>query len=459
MKKGLISTGILGLCCASSTAKISAQLSLSAQVRTRTELRDGQGAPLPKGALPAFFTSQRSRLSAGFSTYRVKLGLSLQDVRVWGQDVSTINRTSTADNNALMVHEAWAEMALLDTTIHHKYIGLKLGRQEWVYDDSRLLGNLDWLQQARRHDGALLKYEKATFMIHAAAAFNQNKEAASGTLYNNIPPGNYAATTNGGSMYKSLQFVYLGKKLSNGIASFLFLADQFNKYHLQADSSLTTKVWDRGSVSRFTTGWYIQNTWGKSAVTTSAYYQFGKNAALQPTRAFLLSAALSRTLGRKLTAAAGVDYTSGGTKGSTSKAFDPLYGTPHKFWGLMDYFYVASPFGKGGLVDYYVKTKYKASEKLTLTCDLHQFNSATAISLEDKNSNPKNFGQELDLVANYALTKQIGFEAGYAHFFATSLLTSPQVKNINTARNNANWAYVTVNVKPEFLFHTQQRAN
>src|SRR3712207_7983172 len=31
------------------------------------------------------------------------------------------------------------------------YFGFKIGRQELLYDDSRLLGNLDWLQQARRH--------------------------------------------------------------------------------------------------------------------------------------------------------------------------------------------------------------------------------------------------------------------------------------------------------------------
>ncbi len=137
----------------------SAQLSLSGQLRTRTEFRNGQGAPLPKGANPAFFTSQRTRLSLGYTYYRLKFNVTAQDVRVWGQDVSTINRTTTADNNGLMLHEAWAEILLTDTSLKNKALSLKLGRQELVYDDQRLLGNLDWLQQARRHDAALLKYE------------------------------------------------------------------------------------------------------------------------------------------------------------------------------------------------------------------------------------------------------------------------------------------------------------
>ena len=85
-----------------------AQLTLTGQLRTRTEFRDGQGAPLPKEAKAALFTSQRTRLSLNYSMYRIKFGVTAQDVRVWGQDVSTINKTTTQENNALMLHEAWA---------------------------------------------------------------------------------------------------------------------------------------------------------------------------------------------------------------------------------------------------------------------------------------------------------------------------------------------------------------
>lgn len=146
-----------------------AQLTLSAQLRTRTELRDGQGSPLPKGADPAFFTSQRTRLNLGYNMYRLKFGLSIQDVRVWGQDISTINRTTSPENNGVMLHEAWGEISLTDTTLKNKALSLKIGRQELVYDDQRLIGNLDWLQQARRHDAAVLKYETKAWMLHAGA--------------------------------------------------------------------------------------------------------------------------------------------------------------------------------------------------------------------------------------------------------------------------------------------------
>jgi len=424
-----------------------AQLTLSAQLRTRTELRDGQGSPLPKGTDPAFFTSQRTRLNLGYNMYRLKFGLSIQDVRIWGQDVSTINRTTSADNNAVMLHEAWGEMLLTDTTLKNKVLSLKIGRQELVYDDQRLIGNLDWLQQARRHDAAVLKYETKAWMLHAGAAFNQNRENASGTIYNSTPAGNYTSNTNGGSMYKSMQYLYAGRKLSSGNVSFLFFTDQFSKFHMDSVNNSAEKTFEQGSWGRATTGFYFNNTFNKITTTASAYYQFGKTSTSQKLSAYLLSAAAQYSFSKKFGVAAGIDYTSGATKGTTSKAFDPLYGTPHKFWGLMDYFYAANPFGKNGLTDYYIKARYKASDKFLLAADFHQFGTAAKIA----NNSKKSLGQELDIVANYSITKQISVEGGLSHFFSTSLLTSPDVKNVPNARTNANWAYVMINIKPEFL--------
>lgn len=431
-----------------------AQLTIGAQLRTRTELRDGQSSPLPKGSSPAFFTSQRTRLFAGFSGYRFKLGFTVQDVRVWGQDVSTINRTTTQDNNGLLVHEAWAEIMLLDTTVKNKNLSLKIGRQELLYDDSRLLGNLDWLQQGRRHDAALLKYESGPYMLHLGAAFNQNKENAAGSTYNPTPPGNYTSTTNGGSMYKSLEFLYAGRKLNGnkGSISFLFLSDQFSRFHLD---SASTKIWDQGVNTRMTTGLYFTEQFNRLSVTASGYYQFGKNASAQKLSAGLLSASFQYALTKQFSAGLGTDFTSGNSANSTKNhAFDPLYGTPHKFWGYMDYFYVASGFGNRGLQDYYLKTKYKPNQKFQLTADVHEFFSATTVpdnSTTPAGSLSKRFGTEADLVASYSLTKVISFEAGYSHFWNTSSLTSAAVKNIANAQSNSNWAYLMISIRPEML--------
>lgn len=446
MKKTTPTAILLLVLCNTFSPCLIAQLSLSGQIRTRTELRDGQGSPLPKGDKPSFFTSQRTRLSFGFSAYRLKLNVTAQDVRVWGQDASTINRTTTQNLNGLMLHEAWAELRLNDTLLKTKNFSLKIGKQELVYDDQRLLGNLDWLQQGRRHDAALLKYETTNWIIHLGAAFNQNKEAASGTVYNNTPPGNYTATTNGGSMYKSMAFFYAAKKLQKGTISYLLFTDHFSRYY--NDTITQLKVFDNRAWTRVTTGFYFNNNFNNLLVTSSAYYQSGHNYSGQKISAELLTLATQYSFSKKISSGPGVEFYSGGNNGTVIKAFDPLYGTPHKFAGFMDYYYAANGFGKNGLVDYYLKSKYKPSDKLIISADLHQFNSAASVAAYSS----KDLGQEVDLVGSYALTRQVNFEAGYAHYFVTSLLTSSSAKNVTTAKPSANWAYVMINVKPEFLF-------
>jgi hypothetical protein len=423
------------------------QLTITTQLRTRAEFRDGQGTPLSKGAKPAFFLSQRSRLSALFNSTRIRTQVSLQDVRVWGQDVSTINRTTVQELNGIMLHEAWAELLLSDTSNKRLMMTMKIGRQELVYDDQRLVGNLDWLQQARRHDAAVFRFERSNIKLHAGFAFNQNKENNAGTMYNNTPPGAYAATTNGGTMYKSMQFLWANRALKQGSLSFLFFADQFSRFSNDSVNSIPTKVYKNGTWGRYTTGVHLEKKFGSLSTTTSAYYQFGLNASGQQTSAYLGSVGLSHKIRNSLVAV-GVDYTSGSSSSTNNKTFDPLYGTPHKFWGLMDYFYAGNGFGKGGLLDAYVRYKFQPSKKLNFVTDLHLFRSASAIP----STNTKTLGQELDVVANYTLTPDISFEAGYAHFFVQDALAAPSVKNITNPKSGANWAYVMVNVRPSFVF-------
>jgi hypothetical protein len=172
------------------TLMANAQFTLTGQLRTRTEVRNGLGNLVLKGSKSAVFTSQRTRLIFGYKWDRLTFGASVQDVRVWGQDASTI---SNADGNRLMLHEGWADLTLFnkaDTTIKTKGIdlmSLKVGRQELIYDDVRLIGNLDWLQQARRHDMALMKTVHKGWQVDLGYAFNQNTDAFGVTSTSYVP--------------------------------------------------------------------------------------------------------------------------------------------------------------------------------------------------------------------------------------------------------------------------------
>ena len=431
---------------------VNAQLTATGQVRTRTEARGGQGTLLSDGQKGAFFTSQRTRLNVGFAGYRYKVYTSLQDVRVWGQDASTINRYTVDSNDGLMLHEAWGEIMLLDTTSTVQNFSLKFGRQEIAYDDQKVLGSLDWLQQARRHDAIVLKYANKGWVADFGAAFNQKTEQNSGTTYNGFP-GTYPAGTNGiGHAYKSFQYAYIGKKFFFGDLSFLFFKDDFAKYTTETVPGTPPTIvttFTQGVNARTTTGFYYNvNPTRKINLNGSVYYQGGHDKTGKTIDAKLASLTASYQVGRKLNLGAGADYLSGndGTKGAgQNNQFDPLYGTPHKFWGYMDFFYVASPFGTNGLFNYYAKVKYAASDKLALNLDIHGFQSAAKIA----GGKDQYLGTEIDLKAVYKFTKLINMEFGYSVMDAKNTFAS--LKGVANPKLTAQWAYFMLNITPNFL--------
>jgi hypothetical protein len=444
------------LLCLCITQAAWAQFTVSGQLRTRSESRNGQGTPQVADTAAAFFTSQRTRLNFGYAGHRFKVYASVQDVRVWGQDASSVNRITTDAYDGLMIHEAWAEISLVDTGKVIKNLSFKIGRQELVYDDVRLLGNLDWLQQARRHDAALLKLDHNGWTAHLGAAYNQNAERKSNTIYNGVPNG-YAASTNGmGAMYKSMQFLYVAKKLHFGNASFLAFKDDFSKFHYApADINKTTPIYDRGVWSRYTVGGNLFGTaFRKLSFALSAFYQGGKYREGTELDEYFLSASGLYAIGRKLSVGPGVDVTSGNNGSDPTQKFqrfDPLYGTPHKFWGFMDYFYVADGFGANGLTNYYLKSKYKAKDNLMLSLDAHYFMLPSAVAGQDGLEMDKALGTEIDFIINYSLTKAINLEGGYSTMLSTETMVSPKVKNVKGADDVSTWAYLMISIKPADL--------
>ncbi|HTL08451.1 MAG TPA: alginate export family protein [Chitinophagaceae bacterium] len=504
-----------------------AQFTLEGQLRTRTEIRHGVGNLVLKNAAAASFTSQRTRLLLGYKWERLSMGVSIQDVRVWGQDASSISAT---DGNRLMLHEAWASVMLLDkkdSTIKWKLIDqllIKIGRQELSYDDVRLIGNLDWLQQARRHDMVLLKALHKGWQLELGQAFNQNGDAfgVTGSAYvpANIPPyiknslgvlmpvpagllplaaggsinGNSSKTgtpvftnppaTNGGNQqYKSFTSVYITKKLGQVKLSGLFFNDNFSKYKLDSTgNSSNGYVYGRrfasaGSADEFNySGTHHRYTYGLMVNTLlltgkklgslslqAAYYQqSGSNRDGITSSAFHYTIAASWQKGN-WTFTPGYDVLSGDriTTG-TDERFDPLYGTPHKHWGFMDYFYVATGSAAGGLRNPYLKTKY-SHKRVGLSFDLHHFALQQPMYTADGNRISPALGNEVDLVFNYALTRSANIELGYANMFATGSMAIAKGQASTEAaaasyNRTGSWAYAMIRFSPDFLYKPAAKA-
>ena len=484
-----------------------AQLTLTGQLRTRTELRDGYGTLETVGSKPAFLTSQRARLSFNYRSSRVIFQASLQDVRVWGADASTINN---ADGNRLSVHEAWAELVLAnkaDSSFAHSavdYFSVRIGRQELVYDDQRLLGNLDWLQQARRHDAIVFRLRHGQWQADLGAAFNQNTDAINynGTYYTpaNLPPyikdsrGNLAPVpaafipltnaaglsarngspalaaapgTNGANQdYKSMQFLYVARSIRRARLTGLVFADEFGKYRLDSVRNIagsdTGYIYGRhfnqpGVNARVTAGLLLntplshRNDWSLQA---GFYYQAGKDRDGLNLSAY--TSTLSLTYTQKLfSTTLGWDYLSGNnafSASTTNHRFDPLYGTPHKFWGAMDFFYAGSGSATGGLNNPFAKEKYSSrNHRLTLELAYHYFGLAATQKDLKGNGLSSYLGSEVDLITDYQLSKAVTLETGFCGMAASHSMEYAKGISPGTARLNATWAYLQLNIRPDFL--------
>ena len=114
--------------------QVLAQLTLSAEIIPRAELRNGFKKPLESSLDPAFFVEQRTRLNTKFTSEKFDVLISFQDVRIWG----AVNQVYKTDPSLQNVYQAWAAYK-----INPKH-AVAVGRMELNYDNVRILGNLDW---------------------------------------------------------------------------------------------------------------------------------------------------------------------------------------------------------------------------------------------------------------------------------------------------------------------------
>ncbi len=419
MKKRLLPILLLGGVLLVQNA--SAQFSLSGEVTPRTELRNGFKKPRIEGQDVALFTEQRTRVNFGYATPDYELKISLQDVRIWG----AVDQIYKSDPSLSNVFEAYGKYNFGASSI-------KVGRMALDYDRARFLGNLGWAMQARSHDLALYQYksDSSGISVDVGLAFNQD---ANTPEFRKLVSNYYSGVAN----YKSMQFIWFNKKISSG--NFSLLA------HNNTTQVLDTSLTDPTTVANMQTlGGFIETKAGASvSLVGEAYYQTNFLGG-GDVSALFLSAEAGFKLG-KATLTIGGEYMSGedGT-GTSANAFNPLYGTNHKFNGYMDYFFVGNGHGNVGLINPYIKLKTKVSEKSTLMADLHGFMSAVEVSTG-------NFlGTELDVVFVSKLSDGVTFKLGQSVLGATeSMKVLKAGADVGETINTWSWAQIIFT--PKFL--------
>jgi hypothetical protein len=396
-----------------------AQFSLSGEIRPRNEYRHGFQSLMGPDDKAAFFVSQRSRLNFGYNNPDLKVFVSLQDVRVWG-DVPQLNRSDANSS----IHEAWADLPLGTS------LSLKVGRQEVVYDNSRIFGNVDWAQQGRSHDMALLKWNVSeNINLHGGFAFNQESERRIGTFY-------------GLTNYKTMQYAWLNIKPGNTSVSLLFL-------NLGFQHAMQQTVFNQ------TFGGYVAHNFTSTRINGAAYVQTGRDVSNRNLAAYYLGGELIQPLSETWDLTTGFEWFSGtdqqtwaGPNNSTNNSFSPYFGTNHRFNGHMDYFFVGNHFNNVGLRDLYLSFDYKR-EKWLAMIKLHGFwSDADVFRLNSQQQMNKFLGSEFDLMLGYNISPVTSLRMGYSQMFATE--TMERIKG-GSKDEIQNWFWTMLVIKPKFI--------
>ena len=407
------------------------EFDMSLQLRPRTEYRNGAYRPLQIGEEPAILTHNRTRLTMNYSNGdKLKMRVSLQNINIWGQanQVQPLDAT----NNNIGLFEAYADIKLSEN------MRTKIGRQMIALDDDRIFGTFDWHPAGRSHDALNISWKKQNTEVQTYFAFNQNYNTIGNV---NNPAGQYFSPENA-QPYQHLQMIYAKYNftpkhylsvLANNIGFKDFKTDN-KTYNMQ---TIGANYFGNG------------NLWN---VGLSAYYQFGETNVGRKTSATLLSAVVDYKINKPSKIGLGIDYLSGdNTNKPTQEAtniFNPLYGTHHKFYGIMDYFYTGNPHGNVGLLDSYVRYSSVINPKLSISAVGHFFNSGAKIY--QNNQKKSNYlGSELDLSFNYNIMNNISLTGGYSNFFNTESLR--YLKKTPNTRGNQDWVWISLNINPQIF--------
>jgi hypothetical protein len=374
----------------------------------------------------AFFIDQRARINLDYKSVKYSFRLVLQDVRTWGSE----RQLTLGDGNGLTLHEAWARIILGDK------FSFKFGRQEIIYDDHRIFGNVEWAQQARSHDAAMIQFAANGWKTDIGFAFNQDKPQSNTTFYT-ITPG-----------YKAFQTIWINKKTENFNGSVLFLNNGLEGGTLDDPKTLYSQ----------TIGTHVGGNMNAWSAHLSLYYQGGKMSNdTTKISATLIGADLSYIISDRVSVQIGYERQSGNSElnqdPNVNNAFTPFYGTNHKFNGFMDYFYVGNHVGSVGLADAFFVIKYNPS-KFKFSGWVHSFSAANDVADSSGSGKLSNgLGVEVDLVAGYKLAEGVNFAAGYSQMFSTATMEAIRGGSKDAT---SNWAWFMITLKPKF-FSTENK--
>ena len=374
------------------------------------------------------FVLSRTRLGAAYSRDWLTARLTAQHADTWGSSAG----------NGLSMNEAWVKADLP--------LGFfaQLGRQRLSYDDQRIFGADDWSMTGYSHDGLKLGFERAGHKVHLFGSYNQDVA--------NIDQGG-TRFSGGIQPYKSLASLWYHYDIpkTNLGASLLFV-------NMGLEDQMVVEEAEPQTCFQQLAGTFLSWTPKHFGMEASYYHQWGKAYGGIPLNAWMASAKATATPSEHWSFQAGYDYLSGeedfpipgeGNIGLVRheivRGFNSLYGSNHKFYGAMDFFYV-STYVNGftpGLQNLYAGVTWAPVKQLSADAEYHYF--ATAAPVQDAS---KALGHEVELEVTWTIVPSVSLSAGYSFMQGTDTMS---ILKRSSENNRLHWGWLMLNVTPTFF--------
>ena len=374
-------------------------LTFGAQVRPRYEFRE------PAGPGDDGFFSMRARADLMAVLERnVRIFVQVQDVRFWGGETNTLT-DFRADN--FDMHQAYIDV------LHSGSTGFaaRLGRTEFNLADQRLVGAVDWTQQARAFDGGVVTWDLRSGSLK---------------LF-----GFKVAEASADSIDDDADFAGAHARFNVGPATL----EAFGYYNRQLRGSIGPDM----DTHEGTFGARFANDQSTIRYRVEGAYQIGDRMGVD-LRAFMVAGALGAQLGDNVTLTAWYDHLSGDADltDGTERVFSTLFATNHLYYGFADLFLdIPKHTGGLGLQDLALKGGFTARDDLWFGLDLHQFVVARQGTLSTTN-----LGQEIDLTVRHEYTPQFSVQAGFAYVFRGDAMGE-----LGLLHEDMKWLYVMLNAR------------
>ena len=377
----------------------------------------------------AQFLMERTRLSLGYKRPYIEAKVTAQHSGIWGQN----------GKGSFNLYEAWAKLTAKNGLF------AQMGRQVLSYDDERIIGSNDWAMAALSHDVLKLGYEGYGHKVHGVFAFNQNAE--------NITGGTYYA--NGAQPYKMMHTLWYHYDIPKVPLGFSLLFMNIGMQGGEKDG-----IGDNEPHNRYQQllGGYVSYKPGKLSAEASYYHQIGRSEQNAKIDAWMASIKAQYQITRQVGALAGYDYLSGDdyfvvrshgglglVQHKVIKYFNPVYGSHHKFYGMMDFFYVQN-FHDGfspGLQNLYAGATYSPVKGLKLSATYHYLAMATSLK-----GIKKTLGHDLDVEASYQVLKDAKVALGFSYMASTE--TMEKLKRVEE-NEDLKWAWFSLVISPRII--------